>query len=788
MRQASLLATITGGLILAIGPSVARGADRQDLAELRAALANADIPIAERARRALEGASELDQAAQRSGSATERRAQWNSAIQLLDEFVSRNPEIESAPLIRFQAGVYRWAEGRRSSEQAEFSPSDTRTRANAIESLDDAVKRLREVKINPAEKAEIFAQNVRFRLAQAIADRAKLDPDESERRQAWEREALGLLDESLSAPGLRSFALLLRCELSNRLRLFGQAQMEIEQAEKLSPGPPAASLLDARVTALIGRRQFEDARKSIEAAKVADSLKNLLRMRILLARRQEKSPGAGRREIDDEAFRVAEKLRGSNQPEGRRALMELARAIDEPGEKASPDWWDLLSEGHLRLGDEVRAGRIVAKGADRAEAQGLIEKAASFRYKAGAYLFEAGKFAEADRVLSPVINGVGAPRDLKARAGMLRALARGRGLATHEADASRPAYLAALEVQVRDFPLDFSTGEARWLLGQIRLSAGRPDEAMDLWSKIQHGHPRWLEARLLIADRLREAVESQRINRDSPAISTLMEKARKSLRTALDEALEGPESASLTLQLARLELIPDAGRPARALEACDRLLKQAAGAEQHRTARLYKMVAFARSSRLYEAEQVARNEARNDDLSATLPALRLLDRSASETEVDVTRRRMGLIARVLTGRIVEHLDQLPANLRDEARLRHARALLFSGDLAGAKKEIASWGPPETSDDDFLRDLADTYLRLDAYVLAVDAERYRSSRLKPGSLAWFESRYNMALAYYRNEDRKDARQLIDATAILHPDLGGGELRTRFDRLRQRIDSD
>jgi len=28
-------------------------------------------------------------------------------------------------------------------------------------------------------------------------------------------------------------------------------------------------------------------------------------------------------------------------------------------------------------------------------------------------------------------------------------------------------------------------------------------------------------------------------------------------------------------------------------------------------------------------------------------------------------------------------------------------------------------------------------------------------------------------------------VIDATAILHPDLGGGELRGKFERLRQRI---
>jgi tetratricopeptide (TPR) repeat protein len=779
-----MVAATLVGLVLATGT---RGADSPDLAELRATLSNASIPVEERARRALEGAARLDQAAQQAGSTAERRARWSSAVGVLDEFIAGNPEIEAASLIRFQAAVYRWAEGRSFVELADLSPSDPKLKVGAIQALDDAIRRFREIKVNPGEAAGLLGQNVRFRLAQSIADRSGLEPDGDANRLASEREALGLLNATLTAADLRPFAALLRCELFVRLKLYGQAQMEIEQAEKLMPPPPAGPLLEARVSALTGRGQFDEARKVVEASKVADPLKGLLAVRVLLARRRERPAGGERREIDDEAFRLAERFRGSNRPEGRRALMELARTIDEPGDRASPDSWDLLAEGHLRLGNPARAGRLVGKGADRAEAAGSPDKAVLLHYKSGAYLFEAGKFAEADGRLSRVLDAPGASRDLKARAGMLRALARGRAVATQAPEASKPSYLAALEAQVRDFPLDPSTGEARWLLGQVRLAAGRPEEALDLWSKIPHGHPRWLEARLLVADRLRGAVEAQRINRDSAAVATKMELARKSLRSALGEALAGSESVELTLQLARLELIPEAGRPALALEACDRLLREAARPDQHRLARLYRMVALAQSGRSIEAEQVARSEVTHGDLPALLPALRLLDRSASEAEAEISRRRFGLIARVITTRMVEHLDQLPAPLRDQARLSHARALLFAGDPNSSKREIAAWGGPAEAgnDDEFWRELADAYQRLGASNLAIEAERYRAGRLAPGSLPWFESRYGMALAYFRDERPKEARQIIDATAILHPDLGGGELRTRFDRLRQRI---
>jgi hypothetical protein len=776
----------TLGLLLAMGLTRPSRGQGPDLAELRATLANDSIPAEERARRALDGAASVDQSAQQSPQASERRARWSQAVGLLDDFLAKQPGVESAPVIRFQAAVYRWAEGRSFAEQAELDPSDRKLREGAIRSLDDSTRRLREVAIKPGDPADPFAQNIRFRLAQSIADRSKLDPEADPGRVEREREALGMLDDSLTMPALRPFARLLRSELNNRLGLFGQAQIDVEQAEKLNPPPPAEALLVARVAALIGRTQYDEANKAIASARVGDPLKQLLSLRVVLARRGEKPAGRERKDLDGEAFRISERFRGVNRPEARRGLMELARAIDEPGPDVAPDWWDLLAEGYLRLGDVVRAGRLEGKGGDRAELAGQAEKAAALRYKAGAYLFEAGKFAEADRRLTQVVDQPAAPRDLKARAGMLRGLARGRALAAHDPDSSRSSYLSALEAQVREFPRDLATGEARWLLGQIRLGAGRPEDAMPLWSGIPHDHARWLESRLLIVDRLREAVEDQRINRDSAAVNAKMEAARNSLRAAIDEASEGPELVALNLALARLELTPEAGRPPVALEACDRVLKLAAKPEQHRAARLYRMVALAQSGRALEAERAARAEIKADDLASLLPALRLLNRSAGDADSEAIRRRIGLVARVISTWINEHLDDVPESSRDEAHLQHARALLFAGDPAAARKAIATWGGPLTDiDDELSRELADTYQRLDAFNLAIEAERYRSRRLAPGTLPWFESRYGLALAYYRTDRFKDARLLIDGMAFLHPTLGGGELKVKFERLRQKL---
>jgi hypothetical protein len=782
------LATILG-LILAVGPTAPTRGDGPDLAELRAALANEQTPIEERVRRALEAASGLDQAAQRSNQAAQRRTLWVQAVGLLDDFVAKHDQIEAAPLLRFQAAVYRWAEGRSFADQAALAPADAKLRQGATQALDDAARRLKAIAIKPDEATEPFAQNVRFRLAQAIADRALFDPEGDPNRLSQEHEALNRLDATLTFPALLPFTRLLRAELAVRLGLFGQAQIELEQAEKVNPKPPAELLLTTKVATLSGRSRFDDATKAIEVSRVTEPFKGLLRIRVALARRKDKNPGRERDQIDDQAFQLAERCKLMGGPEGRKALMELARAIDEPTASAPAEWWDLLAEGHLRLGDPVRAGRLDAKGGDRAEALNQFERAATLRFKGAASLFEGGRFTEADTRLTELIGQQSATRELRAKAGMLRALARGRAVANRDPTITRAAYLDALEAQVRDFPADSATGEARWLLGQVRLTSGKADEAMTLWEGIRHGHPRWLGSRSIIADRLREAVEAQRINHDSAALIPKMELARSSLKTAIGEATESPEILALTLQLALLELTPEAGRPAQAIEACDQALKIAARPEQHRAARLYRIVALAESNRAVEAERAAKLEASADNPAELMPALRLLDRAASEADSELARRRIGLITRLMTTRLIDQIDQLPEGSKDEAHLHHARALLFAGDQAGARKEIAAWGGPVAEfDDELLRELADTYQRLDAHVMTIETERYRSSKLAPGSLPWFEARYGMALAYFRADKPKDARQLIDATAILHPDLGGGELKSRFERLRQKIGQD
>ena len=122
--------------------------------------------------------------------------------------------------------------------------------------LDDAVKRLRAVNLRPLNAADPLAKNVRFRLAQAIADRARFEPENDPVRLASEREALGMLDASLNVTRLR-----LRPAVPGRAgqpppALRPGADGDRGGREDLAPAP-GRRVLEAKIAAMTGRELAE---------------------------------------------------------------------------------------------------------------------------------------------------------------------------------------------------------------------------------------------------------------------------------------------------------------------------------------------------------------------------------------------------------------------------------------------------------------------------------------------------------------------------------------------------
>jgi tetratricopeptide (TPR) repeat protein len=375
---------------------------------------------------------------------------------------------------------------------------------------------------------------------------------------------------------------------------------------------------------------------------------------------------------------------------------------------------------------------------------------------------------------------------IRPKASLLRTLALGRVSVASPTRANRTASIRALETHLETFPDDPTSAEVRWLLGRVRLEAGQRDQAVALWSAIPPTASRWIEARLALASLLRRDVETQSLNGDQAQIRAKARLALTFLSDAITQTRDPAGQDEFRLERIALQLLPTVAQPEEARQTSERLIREASRADQQRRARQMRIVALVELGRYLDADRGLAEAVDGGTASEHLGLARWLDRVATAADSDLVRRRAGQLLRNLASRLFDDGGELGPIEAAEARLRHVRSLLFSGDPDAARRTVERWPPlPPTIPADLLHDLADTYERLDVQPLAIDAYRLWMKRSQPGTLPWFAARYGLALAYERSEQPQEARQLIEATAILHPDLGGGLLRDRFERLRKRL---
>lgn len=375
-------------------------------------------------------------------------------------------------------------------------------------------------------------------------------------------------------------------------------------------------------------------------------------------------------------------------------------------------------------------------------------------------------------------------------AGMLRAVALGKALGLGLPGSSRSEYIAALNRQTRDFPGDRSTGEARWLLGRLAAASSELEQARAFWSAIPGDSPRWLDSRLALIELDRDQLELDELNPDRHKLAERFQKAEAFAKRSLLEAHSEAEKSELMLALARLDLTPRAGKPEAARELCERLSRIPGTTAQQYRARLLRLAALVEAGRYVEAEREAQSHSAwrlPAETNALFDVVRLLDQCSASSDTDLRQRRFGLVNKLIVEPLLGDEEKLSPEQRGELAMRLTRALLAIGADRDARRSLDTWRglPQSTTSDRLLRDLGDTYSRLEVYSLDIDVQRLRLKNNPPGSPRWFDARYALALAYFHSDRLKEAAQLIDSTAILHPELGGGVLHDKFIRLRQRL---
>ncbi|WP_169975959.1 tol-pal system YbgF family protein [Tautonia rosea] len=764
------------------------------VASARTRFKQATIDREERGKYALDVADRIDSAARAEPTAGLRSTRWNQAVALLDEFLKGDPSHPLALSIALQAGVYRWAEGHTWALQFERSPGNSGAKVEGIKALDDAIARLRRLwtETNRLPESELMAQNIRFRYAQALVDRANLEDDPGMALDL-RQQALGRLRGLPIVPPLGGHVALLKARLLVEAGQIREAEQAFAEAEE-QDGPGEADRVDTKVAILLADKQFDEAIAFIDRSELDRPSKDFRAVRVRARQWIDLFPGRERSEAETDAITRVRRLRLAEHPDANAALASLAATIFEPDDRDDPGLWELMAEGHLALGDVDQAVRLNQAGADHAERLGDLERAWLMRYRAAATLVRAGRTAEAVQALAPIAataqsSESPAPADQRANGSLLYALALGRLASTPGQDGTvRASYEAALEDHIAAFPDDPTASEARWILGQLRASVGRDRDAIALWSEVPAGHARWRESRLALVETHRKTIESLLLaDRTREARDRLIE-ARTALDDARSEATDPIDRNALDLSRAELELTPGLGSVEDALVILDRLVATEVLADRRDHARRLRIVAQAVAARETDAERNARAELEQSEPEQIVDLAARLDRAASSLS-DPARRRVSAISRLLTERVLSQSNTLDPSLRARARVIRIRGQIDMGDLDGARRAAESWsGDLDASrlPAELIAPLADALDRLGLYHQAADAHRAVIAASTPGSSRWLEARYGLAVAYYRTSRPTEARRLIDGTMALHPDLGGNnDLRDRFLRLRRRL---
>ncbi len=188
-----------------------------------------------------------------------------------------------------------------------------------------------------------------------------------------------------------------------------------------------------------------------------------------------------------------------------------------------------------------------------------------------------------------------------------------------------------------------------------------------------------------------------------------------------------------------------------------------------------------RLTRIEEAEEGVRILLQSTSLENLLAVAGVIDENAAVMDQEIPRQRVGAVLRSLLE--PEASRDKTGNL--ELRLRYARAAIYSADYRQARL-LAE--PLRTNmnqiPQELLADAADLFVRVDDFSQAALLYWRLVQTTPTGSPAWFAARYGEALCAFRMGKNSLAVRIIDATAILHPNLGGASLKEKFERLRQR----
>jgi hypothetical protein len=741
---------------------------------------------------------------------------WEKSRQVVNEFVrdhSRHPKLV---LIRAQGALAALATGEAAREEADaaggrepaLESARSRLRA-AIAQLrtvdEDVVGQLRQPKRavpdqddSPLSAAQLMSldANLRSLLARGLREQGLCyPPDSSDRINSLSqaKELLAALAAQQLAPPLSWSVRLDEIICRRWLKDYATAERELSEMEKTAPADAQPQLRAERIHLALARGRIDEA--LAEAGRAAAPQHALspqadyARLEAYLSGRQR---AIERRHPEDAAEwekSALDQVRAIEQAHGpfwtRKAETRLARSMAQSGQSASVAVLVRIAQGLYRGEQFDEAVAAYDEAARRARQEHDSSRAFEAAYAAATIEKERDHYRAAiDRYRKLALV---TPADPKAAEAHLLAVWCAGQLAQREQPARLDEYEQLLREHVDRWSRSPTTSQAGWWLGRLEEHQQAYQEAIKALRYVRPDDPQFALAveatgrcyAALLAESRRAGKPTAQLAADAvryfeQALSPARQPAAQSAAAARAAAVAG----------ARIWLLEIPNGAAQAEKLLNTALGRAVDAppEWQIAARSLLVCALAAQGRVSQAEELLKQ----------IPIGRPVDAiSTLETLAELSRRASGNNQRVLAELELRAADDLLSK-RDEleratleAILRmRAMALAKIGRRADAIGELESLAADNPRDGQTQEELASLLMAggdASDSKAALGKWREIANKSRAGSPRWFRSHYGLARAQFDLGDAARARSTIKLVESSHADLGGTEMKAKFQQL-------
>ncbi|MBI3839995.1 MAG: hypothetical protein HY288_18900 [Planctomycetia bacterium] len=744
---------------------------------------------------------------------------WQKARQAVDEFAARNPNHPRILLVRVQGILAELAQGELEREEADLVGAP-RALDEARDSLRGAIARLRKLdseiaaelqrreglarsdsrrELTPAELSSLQL-HARSQLARGLRNLGLCYPPSSADRVNALTQAMELLSELVQHDPQTTLAWSSRLDEITCLRLledYGAVEKKLAQLEKSAVGPEGAERMRAeRIRLALARHQIDEALSdagrggAITRAAWADA--NYAQLEAYLAARERAQQQRDATEAAEWEKTAIQQVRAIEIAHGpfwmRKAETLLARSMAKSTGSESVEGLVRAAESYYRSGRIDESLATYDRAAQRAGEKHDKIRAFEIAYTAATIEKEREHYRAAiDRYRALAVS---APEHPNAGEAHLLAVHCAAQLSGQQQPPPLEEYEQLLREQVATWPKDATASQAWWWLGRLKEHQHAPQEAIKCLRNVRVDHPQHAAA-VEAAGRCYATYLSELRRNDNANVQLAKEAAR--YFEQITAPVRGPQGATPATRAAALAAAslwlketPDgAARAEQILNAA--LANAGAPPDWQAIARSLLVPAVAAQGRIRQAEEllkeipvgpIERSLAMIDTLAE------LIDRAAAHR-----RRPLAALQLIAIGDLLARRDELdPIALQRVTRLK-ATMLAEVGRSAEAIEILEGLAKQNPRDGQTQEDLASLLTASEeSATLKLALAKWRDVALKsrPGSPRWFRAHYGLARTYLNLDHPAQARWAVKQVESAHPDLGGAQMKARFQQLLAECD--